>query len=80
MVETASSWPRPSGSSKRRRSPSRSVATPSSASRRSQKSSASGEPTRETILCTIPAPARPGIAPGYSKNVSSDPGLPVSLA
>ena len=38
------------------------------------------DPTRETIVCTIPAPGRPGIAPGYSKNVSSEPGRPSSSA
>ena len=33
-----------------------------------------GEPTRQTIRWTMPAPGRPGIAPGYSKNVRSAPG------
>ena len=53
---------------------------PSCSSRFAQKSSASGEPTREMMRWTMPAPARPGAAPGYSKKVSSEPGLPVSLA
>ena len=39
-----------------------------------QKSSASSEPTRWTMRCTMPAPGRPGFAPGYSKNVRSAPG------
>ena len=38
------------------------------------------EATRQTIRCTIPAPARPGIAPGYSKKVMSEPALPRSSA
>ena len=41
---------------------------------------ASGEPARHTIRCTIPAPARPTRAPGYSKNVSSEPGRASSSA
>ena len=78
VATTASSSPRPSGSSK----PSRpSLATrsrsPRAPSRASQKSSASSEPTRNVIVCTIPAPARPRRAPGYSKKVMSAPGLPV---
>ena len=38
------------------------------------------EPIRQTTVCTIPAPARPGEAPGYSKKVMSAPGLPFSSA
>ena len=49
----------PSGSLNVSVSPSR--ATPS---RSAQKSSASAEPTRQTTVCTMPAPARPGAAPG----------------
>ena len=41
----------------------------------SQKSSASAEPTRQAIVCTMPAPALPRAAPGYSKNVMSEPGV-----
>ena len=52
------------------------MATPSPPSRSAQKSSASGEATRETMRCTMPGPGRPGIAPGYSKNVRSAPALP----
>ena len=37
-----------------------------------------GAGTRQRIRCTIPAPARPGGAPGYSKNVRSMPGEPCS--
>ena len=36
--------------------------------------------TRQTIVCTIPAPALPRVAPGYSKKVMSDPALPFSSA
>ena len=61
-------------------SPTRSCATPSAPRRCAQKASASSEPTRETIRCTIPAPARPGMARGYSKKVSSAPGRPCSSA
>ena len=56
---TAISRPRPSGSSKRRLLPSRSTCTFSLASRSAQKSSASSEATRKTIVCTIPRPALP---------------------
>ena len=56
------------------------VAIPSAPSRASQKSSVSSEPTRNEIVCTIPAPARPRRAPGYSKKVMSAPGLPASSA
>jgi len=38
------------------------------------------EPTRKVIVCTMPSPARPELAPGYSKNVMSAPGLPCSSA
>jgi hypothetical protein len=48
--------------------------------RLSQKPSASSEPTLKETVCTMPAPARPRRAPGYSKNVMSAPGLPVSSA
>ena len=58
---TASSWPSPSGSAKRSASsPTRSVATPSAPRRCSQKSSASGDPTRDTIVWTMPAPGAAG--------------------
>ena len=77
---TASSSPSPSGSSKPSRPSARRVEMPSAASRASQKSSASSEATRNVIVCTIPAPARPRRAPGYSKNVMSAPGLPSSSA
>ena len=39
------------------------VSMPSAARRCSQKSSAAGAPTRETIVWTMPAPGRPGVAP-----------------
>ena len=52
------------------------ASTPCSPRRPAQKSSASAEPTRQTILWTIPSPARPGAAPGYSKKVMSEPGSP----
>ena len=48
--------------------------------RSSQKSSASGEATRQTIRCTSPAPARPAGTPGNSKKVRSEPALPFSSA
>ena len=70
----------PSGSANSKLSPERSLATPSPSSRAAQKSSASGDATRETMRCTIPGPGRPGIAPGYSKNVRSAPALPSSSA
>ena len=50
------------------------------ARRSAQKSSASSEPTRNLTVWTIPAPARPRRAPGYSKKVMSAPGLPFSSA
>ena len=53
---------------------------PSAPSRSAQKSSASAEPTRQTTVCTMPEPARPGPAPGYSKKVMSEPALPCSSA
>ena len=56
------------------------ASTPSAARRSAQNSMASGLATRQTIVCTMPAPARPGVAPGYSKNVRSDPALPFSSA
>ena len=56
----------------------RSLLTPASVRRASQKSSASGEATRQTIRWTIPAPGAPRAAPGYSKNVKSIPGEPSS--
>jgi len=68
----------PSGSEKIREPSARSVSTPSAPSRCSQKSSASGEATRHSTRWTMPAPARPGRAPGYSKNVMSLPGAPSS--
>ena len=37
-------------------------------------SSAAEEPTRQTMRWIMPAPARPGLACGYSKNVMSAPG------
>ena len=69
------SRPRPSGSANVRRSPSRATSTPSRFSRSSQKATASAEPTRHTTVCTIPRPARPRRAPGYSKKVMSEPAL-----
>ncbi len=45
---------------------------------RCQNSSVSVESTRQTIRCTMPAPACPRAAPGYSKNVRSMPGEPCS--
>ena len=48
--------------------------------RSSQNSTASAEPTRQTTVWTIPRPARPRRAPGYSKNVMSEPALPASSA
>ena len=38
------------------------------------------EARRNTTVWTIPSPARPRRAPGYSKNVMSEPGLPSSSA
>ena len=45
-----------------------------------QKFSASAERIRQVIRCTIPTPGRPRRAPGYSKNVRSAPGAPLSSA
>ena len=45
-----------------------------------QNSSASSDATRHTTVWIIPEPARPGAAPGYSKNVMSEPGVPASSA
>ena len=67
----------PSGSSNATLSSSR---TADAERRSSQKSSAASEPTRHWTVWTIPAPARPGRAPGYSKNVMSLPGVPSSSA
>ena len=53
---------------------------PLAASRFSQKSSDSAEPTRQTIRWTSPAPARPAGTPGNSKKVRSEPALPFSSA
>ncbi len=50
------------------------VSTPSPSRRSAQKSSASLDPTRETTRWTMPSPACPGAAPGYSKKVRSAPG------
>ena len=78
---TASSSPSPSGSSKPEPvvlAPRRDPLVRRGAT--SQKSSASSEATRKVIVCTMPAPARPRRAPGYSKNVMSAPGLPSSSA
>jgi len=72
--------PEPSGSEKRKRPSSRETATLWPRSRSSQKSSDSVAATRQTTRCTIPAPARPRRAPGYSKKVMSAPGLPSSSA
>ncbi len=79
-VTIVSSCSRPSGSPKRRRPDTRSEATPWSARRVSQKSMAAADATRQTMRWTIPSPARPGIAPGYSKKVRSAPGEPFSSA
>ena len=79
-VNSSSSRPSPSGSSKRRPPSLRVAAAPSSPSRCSQKSRACCDPTRHTIELTIPRPARPARAPGYSKNVMSEPALPRSSA
>ena len=49
----------PRGRRTRARLRARSLSTPSPARRRSQKSSAASSPTRQTIVCTLPAPARP---------------------
>ena len=38
------------------------------------------EATRQTTRWTMPAPARPRLAPGYSKNVMSEPAEPRSSA
>ena len=70
----------PSGSGKRSRSAVRATAMSSTRSRSSQKSSACSEATRQTIRCTIPLPARPRRACGYSKKVRSEPALPTSSA
>ena len=65
-------------SRRRRASPRRrSVSMPSAARRASQKSIASSDATRQTMRWTLPAPARPEIALGYSKNVRSAPGGPL---
>ena len=56
------------------------AAPPAAPSRSAQKSRASEEATRQTTRCTIPAPARPRAAPGYSKNVMSEPYEPTSSA
>ena len=75
-----SSCARPSGSAKRRRS---AVALGLDAQRREPvgpEVHGPGAATRQTIVWTMPAPARPGIAFGYSKNVSSEPGRPFSSA
>ena len=78
--ETPSSCVSPSGLTKRSESPSASTSWPSALSRSAQNSSASGEPTRQTTECTIPSPAWPGRAFGYSKNVMSEPACPSSSA
>ena len=58
-----------------------SVSTPSSPSRCSQKSSAAARRRRARRSCgPSRRPRGPGIAPGYSKNVSSEPGRPCSSA
>ena len=49
-------------------------AIPRSCSRCAQKSSAGAPATRSAMRWTMPAPGRPGAAPGYSKNVRSAPG------
>ncbi len=75
VSSTSSSSPSPSGSSK---TSERSRISPPT--RFCQKSSDSSEPTRKETRCTIPSPARPRGAPGYSKNVMSAPAEPRSSA
>jgi hypothetical protein len=70
----------PSKSSKVRLSSARTTFSVSGRSRCSQKSRAASEPTRQEMVWIIPGPAEPRRAPGYSKNVMSEPALPCSSA
>ena len=56
----------------------RSVATSASARRAAQKSSASSDATRHWMVWTMPSPAWPSAAPGNSKKVRIEPGVPRS--